>query len=42
MSYGPADCTRNMHGSMPNIRMGNSKEKNKNKQKAINDENKAH
>jgi hypothetical protein len=40
--YGLANYIENMHGSMLNIRMGNSKEKNKNNQEAINERNKAH
>ncbi len=35
--YGPVDCTRNMHGPMPNIKMGKLKRKNKNHQEVINE-----
>jgi hypothetical protein len=38
--YGPIDCIGNMHGPMPNIKMGKLKRRNKNNQEAINERHK--
>jgi hypothetical protein len=35
--YGLADCIRNMHGPMSNIKMGKLERKNQNNQEAINE-----